>query len=144
LQSITWFQVIIISRCNIIIYVVNVIVISRCFHDYTRCLIIYHVISCRRYGLVGKAKDNNRTDLLIDWLRSYLYTWLFVSLLVRWKWNTTSDVAAIISHINRHFWLTHFVFTLLSLNYSHTASNHCFNYSSKDPDWSAARWQSTN
>ena len=31
-----------------------------------RCLIICHVISCQRYGLVCKVKDNNRTDLPID------------------------------------------------------------------------------
>jgi len=57
-----------ISRYNIIVidYIVNVIIISDFFHDYTRYLIIYHVIPCQRYGLACKAKNNNRTDLPID------------------------------------------------------------------------------
>jgi len=51
LGSITLFLLIVmgISRCNVIVividYIVNVIVISYYFHDYTRCLIInmlYH------------------------------------------------------------------------------------------------------
>jgi len=64
------------STVIIIHYIVNLIVVSDYFHAYTRCLIIiiYHVISCQRYGLVFKAKDNNRTDLPIHRLLSYLYT----------------------------------------------------------------------
>jgi len=47
---------------------------------------IYHAISCLRYGLVCKAKDNTRTNLPIDRLLSNLYTWWFVSLFVLWIW----------------------------------------------------------
>jgi len=36
---------------------------SNYFHNYTNCLIIYHTLSCQRYGFVCKAKYNNRTDL---------------------------------------------------------------------------------
>ena len=90
----------------------NIIVISDYFHDYIRCLISYHVISCQRYGLVCKVKDNYRNDLPIDWLLSYLYTYDDLSVCLFHKherkmcWNTASDVAAIISHINGHFRLT--------------------------------------
>jgi len=88
-QSITSSQVIVItiSRCSEIVidYLVNIIVISDYFHNYTRCN-IYHVISCQKYGLVCKAKVNNRTDLLIDRLLSCLYKWRFVSSLVLWAW----------------------------------------------------------
>ena len=43
-------------------YIVNVIIISDYFQDYTRYLIIYHVISCQRYGLVCEAKYNYKAD----------------------------------------------------------------------------------
>ena len=83
--SITRSHVILIpfSRFNVILieYIVNVILISDYFHSFTRHFIIYHVISCQRCGLVYKGKDNNRTDLPIDGLLSYVYTWWFVSLL---------------------------------------------------------------
>jgi len=54
--------------------------------------------------MVCKAKDNNKTDLLIDRLLSYLYTWWFVNNLFyeherKISWNTASYDAAIISHI---------------------------------------------
>jgi len=62
----------------------------KCYHDHRLLAwlhkIIYHVISCPRYGLVYKAKDNNITDLPINRLSSYLYTWWFVSLFVLWTW----------------------------------------------------------
>jgi len=48
--------------------------------------IICHAISSQRYGLVCKAKVNTWTDLPIDWLLSYLYTWWFLSLFVLWTW----------------------------------------------------------
>ena len=47
---------------------------------------ICHVISCQRYDLVCKEKVNNRTDLPIDGLLSYLYTWWFVTLFDLWTW----------------------------------------------------------
>jgi len=63
-------------------------------------------------------------------------------------WNTASDVAAIISRINRQFRLTHVVFTWLSPNKSHT-SNRAWLLSDtailttalNDPDWLEVRWQ---
>ena len=61
-----------ISRCKLIVidYIVNVIVISDYFHDYT----IFTMYIMPEIWLVCKAKDNNRTDLPIDRLLSYLYT----------------------------------------------------------------------
>ena len=77
-----------ISSCNVIVidYIVNVIVTSDYFHDYTRCLYlcIMLIISCQRsrYGLVCKAKDNNRTDLPIGFVvRHSLYVGVVEKLL---------------------------------------------------------------
>ena len=124
LYSITWFQVIVfvivtaISRCNVIVidYNVNVIITSDYFHDYTK--IIYHFISCQRYGVVWKQKYDNITNLPIDVVISIhnddLSVCWFREHERKMCWNTASDVADIISHINRHFRLTRVVFTWLS------------------------------
>jgi len=94
--------------------------------------------------LVCKANVNNRANLPIDRLLSYLYlsVYLFYEHKRKMCWNTASDVAAIISHINRHFRLTRVVFTRLS---QHTASNHAWllcdtvvlNSAVNDSDWPA-------
>ena len=124
-EPITWSHVIIIvitnSRCNAIIividYIVNVIIISDYFHDYTRCLIIYNGILCKRYGLVCKAKDNNITDLPVDiYTHGELSVYLFYEHERKMCWKTASDVTAIIRNINKHFILTRVVFTRLTPN----------------------------
>ena len=158
LYSNTGSQVIVIaiSRCNIIIidYIVNVIIISDYFHDYTRCLIIYHVISCQRYGLVCKAKDNNRTDLPIDGLLSYLYTWWFVSLFVLWTWKEN-----VLKHCFRccHYYKSYKQAFQINLCCFHTVKPkivthaasmtsfwHCrFNYSFKR-SWLACSWMANS
>ena len=52
----------------------NVILISDYFQNNTKCLIIYHVISCQICGLVCKGKYNNITDnLLTDCCHIYTH-----------------------------------------------------------------------
>jgi len=133
-------------------YIVNIIVTSKYFHNYTRCLIICYGISCQRYGLVCMQKIT--IELIYPLMDScHIYThndlsvYLFYEHERKMCWNTDSDVVAIINHINRHSRLT--VFTRLSPT-SHKDSNHAWLLSdtviltsaANVPDWPAVRMTS--
>ena len=80
-------------------------------------MIIYHVTSYQRYGLVCNAKDNNITDLpdcCYVYTHNDLSVYCFHELERKMCWDTASDVAAIINRINRHFRLTRINLTRLS------------------------------
>jgi len=110
--------VITISRCNVIVidYIVNVIIISDYYHDYTRCLIIYHVISVKYIVWYVRQKlTKELICLLTDCCHIYTHddmsVYLFYEHESKMCWNSGSDVAAIISHINRRSRLSHVIFT---------------------------------
>jgi len=106
-ESITWSQgnVITISRCNLIDYIVNVIVIIYNSHDYTRCLIIYHVISCQRYFPNIKTIPILFTHMIM-YLNGILVlqcpceNWMFIYIL------NQSSCALVVKATSHHYYIT--------------------------------------
>ena len=106
------------GRCNGVIFVwhEHVIVIGDYFHDYTRCLIftmLYHtrdMVACVCVCVCVRQKIT--IELINSSMDGHIYAhddlsvYSFFEHERKMCWNTASDVATIISHINRHFRLT--------------------------------------
>ena len=106
--------VIAISRCNVIVidYIVNVIVINDYFHDYTRLFTILY----QTRDMVWYVKQKLTLELIYPLTDCcYIYIHMMICQFI-YSMNmkgqcveTASNVAPIISHINRYFILTRVV-----------------------------------
>jgi len=105
-------------QCNVIItdYIVNVIIISYYFHDYTRCLIIYHAISCQRCGLVELIYPMTCAFMANILLTPLILLWILISEILK-QFNVGQwHHSLLYSFISRTYQKTHLVLTKQHVN----------------------------